>query len=108
MLRPGDGLEHRREDLVAVPEHLDEVPLRRGHADDAFELPADLGDAIRSAQIGPVHVEGRAHDAALTAAGLERASELETSDTGASDSVGRRGAGTPARTASSCAAIATP
>ena len=43
VLSLGDGFEHRREDLVAVAEDLDEVALRRGNAEDPFERATDLG-----------------------------------------------------------------
>jgi hypothetical protein len=45
-MRLADRVEHRGEDLVAVDEHVDEVPLRGGDPDDSLERAADL--------VGPV------------------------------------------------------
>jgi hypothetical protein len=69
VLRPGDGLEHRGEDLVAVAEDVDATPLGRRDPEDPFERATDLIRAISGCVIGPARVHRHAHDAAPTALG---------------------------------------
>jgi hypothetical protein len=69
VLRPGDGLEHRREDLVAVAEDVDAVPLGRRDPEDPLERATDLIRAIPGCAIGLARLQRHAHDAAPTALG---------------------------------------
>ena len=109
VLSLGDGSEHRREDLVAVAEDLDEVALRRGTP----RIPSS-DRRIRSARSDRRGVRLGSHRAPCSRRGADRAPvaterRTATRDGGGSVNLGRTPRrGTPARTASSCAAIATP
>ena len=51
-----DRIDHRREDLVAVAQHVDRVALGCGYADDALEVTSDaVGRVPRSTHRRPCH-----------------------------------------------------
>ena len=98
VLGAGDRVEHRREDLVAVAQHVDAVALGRGHADDALERSAQSRRRGRSSVVSDSRRVGRgAYERTRRVCGSE-CSTFSSS----------LGAGAPARTASSCAATAAP
>ena len=105
MLGAGDGVEHGREDLVAVAQHVDAVALGGRDAEHAFEGPADPAGASRSPG------RSRARTAVTSGPGQRQAGSAQGSAASGSDGstfCSSWGEAAWARTASSWAATDAP